>query len=72
MSLNQRGRPSNDLSGFREVIHDLYLNEHHSAVNICHLLASDYQTVVSVQTLRSAIADWGLHKTVSQEDTPEL
>jgi len=72
MSLNQHGRPSKDISGFRELIYDLYLNEHHSAVNICHLLASDYQTVVSIRTLRSAIANWGMHKTVSLEDTPEL
>jgi len=72
MSLNQRGRPSKDLSGFRKLIHDLYLSEDLSAENIRHLLASDYQTVVSIRTLRSAIADWGMQKTVSLEDTPEL
>jgi hypothetical protein len=72
MSLNQHSRPSKDLSGFRELIRDLYLNEDHSAENIRHLLASGYQTVVSIRTLRSGIADWGMHKTVSLEDTPEL
>jgi len=72
MSLNQRGRPSKDLSGFQELIHDLYSNEHHSAVNIRHLLASNYETVVSIRTLRSAIANWGMHKTIGLEDTPEL
>jgi len=72
MSLNQRGRPFKDLSGLRELIHDLHLNEYRSAVNIRHLLASVYQTVVSIWTLRSAIANWGMHKTVSLEDAPEL
>ena len=51
MTVNQRGRPSKDLSGFWELIDDLYLNDHHSAENIRHLLASDYQTVVSIRTL---------------------
>jgi hypothetical protein len=50
-------------------IHDLYSNEHHSAVDIHHLLASDCQTVVSIRTLQLAMADWRTHKTRNLENT---
>ena len=72
MSVNQGGRPSKDLSGFKELIEELYLNQQLSAENIRHQLATEYNTVVSTRTLRSAIANWGFYKTTSLEDTPEL
>jgi hypothetical protein len=68
MSRNHHSRPCKDFSGFRVLIHDLYLNEPHSAVDIHHLLASDCQTVVSIQTLQLAMADWGMHKTGGLEN----
>lgn len=72
MSNNQYGRPSKDLSGFKELIEELYLNQHLSAENICSELATEYKAVVSERTLRSAVANWGFSRISVLEDTPEL
>ena len=72
MSINQGGRPSKDLSGFKELVKELYLEQGKRAEDVQELLASDHNTVVSLRTLRTRISSWGFLKATPVPDTPEL
>lgn len=72
MSINQGGRPSKDLAGFKELVKELYLEQGKRAEDVQELLASDHNTVVSLRTLRTRISSWGFLKATPVPDTPEL
>jgi hypothetical protein len=66
------GRPSKDLTGYKDLIEQLYLEDNLTGKEIIKLLAEEYSFVISLRKFNTCIKEWNFRKQEQVEDSPQL